>query len=89
MLCKHCGTTLKSSVTGNNVPVLVGRFGGPKCFQSPTGKHIGCSGESMVCKYCGSNVRAGTTGNNVPALLGRTGPNCPQSPAKKHELAES
>jgi hypothetical protein len=35
ILFKICGTTLRSSVTGNNVPVLVGRFGGQKCFQSP------------------------------------------------------
>jgi len=86
MLCKRCGTTLKSSTVGTNVPVLTGRFGGPKCFQSPSGKHIGCSGESMVCKYCGSTVRSSVTGNNVPALIGQRGLNCPSSPHGKHEL---
>jgi hypothetical protein len=88
MLCKHCGTTLRSSTKGNNVPVLVGRFGGEKCFQSPNGKHIGCAGEMMVCKYCGTKVRSSTTGNNVPILFGQQGPNCPSSPYSKHELAD-
>ena len=89
MVCKHCGTTLKSSATGNNVPVLVGRFGGPKCFQSSNGKHVACSGETMVCKYCGTAVKSSTTGNNVSVLAGRIGgPKCFQSPHGKHELAE-
>ena len=88
MLCKHCGTTLKSSTTGNNIPVLIGRFGGQKCWQSPNGKHIGCSGTTMVCKFCGTTLRASTTGNNIPVLMGKQGMNCPSSPHGKHELAE-
>jgi hypothetical protein len=88
MVCKYCGTTLKHSSTGNNVPVLIGRFGGLKCWQSSHGKHVGCSGESMICKYCGSNVKSSVTGNSVPILWASTGAKCPSSPHWKHELAE-
>jgi len=86
MFCKHCGATLKSSVTGNNIPVLVARFGGLKCFQSFHGKHVTSSGSTMICRYCGSNLKATVTGNNVPILSGQRGINCPQSPHGKHEL---
>jgi hypothetical protein len=38
MICKYCGTALKSSTTGNNVPVLMGKQG-MNCPSSPHGKH--------------------------------------------------
>jgi len=88
MLCKHCGTTLKSSTISTNIPILVGRTGNHICYQSPGRKHIGCSGKPMVCKYCGSDLKSSTIANNIPILWGRRGGNCPQSPHGKHELAE-
>jgi len=88
MICKYCGTALKPSTIWNNIPILVGRFGGQKCWQSSNGKHVACSGESMVCKYCGTAVKSSTTGNNVPVLWGKQGKNCPSSPHGKHELPE-
>jgi len=85
MICKYCGTTLKQSTTGTNIPVWVGRFS-QKCWQSPQGKHVACSGSAMVCKYCGTDVKSSTTGTNVPILLGRISSRCRSSPHGKHEL---